>query len=321
MNDDPDGGRSPGRRPTRSARRHAARRGPPLRADPRSATRRPWAWASTGDPAGASPWQDPATRPAGAGPAAPGGAYAGRGRRAGRAMGSLARARARARLGAARARRHAPDEAGRPARRRPRDRSSRSRSCRRSSPRAARCSSSTAPAPSTDAAPGLDHRDRHRRRAPSSRSPSTSRRRSSTPPPRSGPPSSRSTPVGASRRPVRRRAQGVGSGVIYDSNGWILTNRHVVADASKLTVELKDGRQFPGTRLRHRHPDRPRDRQDRRDRPAGGADRPLRRPQGRPARGRDRQPARAPTRSRSRAASCRARAGRSPSTAASASRT
>jgi len=41
-------------------------------------------------------------------------------------------------------------------------------------------------------------------------------------------------------------SEGVGSGVIYDPNGWILTNRHVVADASKLTVELKDGRQFEG---------------------------------------------------------------------------
>lgn len=39
---------------------------------------------------------------------------------------------------------------------------------------------------------------------------------------------------------------GVGSGGIYDPNGWILTNRHVVAGASELTVELKDGRQFPG---------------------------------------------------------------------------
>ncbi len=42
-------------------------------------------------------------------------------------------------------------------------------------------------------------------------------------------------------------APGVGSGVIFDSNGWILTNRHVIADAAKLTIELKDGRQFPGT--------------------------------------------------------------------------
>ena len=46
--------------------------------------------------------------------------------------------------------------------------------------------------------------------------------------------------------------EGVGSGVIYDSNGWILTNRHVVRDsngqlASSLTVELKDGREFKGT--------------------------------------------------------------------------
>ncbi len=39
---------------------------------------------------------------------------------------------------------------------------------------------------------------------------------------------------------------GVGSGVIYDPNGWILTNRHVVAGSNQLTVELKDGRQFQG---------------------------------------------------------------------------
>jgi S1-C subfamily serine protease len=42
-------------------------------------------------------------------------------------------------------------------------------------------------------------------------------------------------------------SSGVGSGFIYDGDGWILTNRHVVADADKLTVELKDGRQFEGT--------------------------------------------------------------------------
>ncbi|MFL5779500.1 MAG: S1C family serine protease, partial [Chloroflexota bacterium] len=42
-------------------------------------------------------------------------------------------------------------------------------------------------------------------------------------------------------------AEGVGSGVIYDPHGWILTNRHVVANSQKLTVELKDGRQFTGT--------------------------------------------------------------------------
>jgi 2-alkenal reductase len=40
--------------------------------------------------------------------------------------------------------------------------------------------------------------------------------------------------------------QGVGSGFIYDANGWIVTNRHVVADADQLVVELRDGRQFEG---------------------------------------------------------------------------
>jgi serine protease Do len=37
---------------------------------------------------------------------------------------------------------------------------------------------------------------------------------------------------------------GLGSGVIIDSNGYILTNEHVVRDADKLTVKLSDGRQF-----------------------------------------------------------------------------
>ena len=45
---------------------------------------------------------------------------------------------------------------------------------------------------------------------------------------------------------------GVGSGVIYDAAGWILTNRHVVTTAdgkiaAKLIVEMKDGRQVDGT--------------------------------------------------------------------------
>ena len=40
---------------------------------------------------------------------------------------------------------------------------------------------------------------------------------------------------------------GVGSGVIYDSHGWILTNRHVVEGSDRLSVELNDGRVFEGT--------------------------------------------------------------------------
>jgi len=41
-------------------------------------------------------------------------------------------------------------------------------------------------------------------------------------------------------------ASGTGSGFIYDPDGWILTNRHVVEEASELVVVLNDGRQFPG---------------------------------------------------------------------------
>ena len=52
---------------------------------------------------------------------------------------------------------------------------------------------------------------------------------------------------GSGSDPFQQATKGVGSGVIYDPNGWILTNRHVIADATKLTVDLKDGRSFPGT--------------------------------------------------------------------------
>ena len=40
---------------------------------------------------------------------------------------------------------------------------------------------------------------------------------------------------------------GVGSGIVLTSNGYILTNRHVVQGSESLTVELADGRQFPAT--------------------------------------------------------------------------
>jgi S1-C subfamily serine protease len=40
---------------------------------------------------------------------------------------------------------------------------------------------------------------------------------------------------------------GSGSGVIYDPNGFILTNRHVVEEATSLNVVLDDGREFAGT--------------------------------------------------------------------------
>jgi S1-C subfamily serine protease len=40
---------------------------------------------------------------------------------------------------------------------------------------------------------------------------------------------------------------GVGSGIIVDAAGWILTNGHVVDGAGTITVQLSDGRQLPGT--------------------------------------------------------------------------
>jgi serine protease Do len=40
---------------------------------------------------------------------------------------------------------------------------------------------------------------------------------------------------------------GTGSGVIYDADGWILTNRHVAENAESMTVTLNDGRAFDGT--------------------------------------------------------------------------
>jgi Trypsin-like serine proteases, typically periplasmic, contain C-terminal PDZ domain len=40
---------------------------------------------------------------------------------------------------------------------------------------------------------------------------------------------------------------GIGSGVILTSNGYILTNRHVVEGSQTLTVKLSDGTEYPAT--------------------------------------------------------------------------
>ena len=54
------------------------------------------------------------------------------------------------------------------------------------------------------------------------------------------------------RMPQRGRStdqevkQGTGSGFIINNNGQIITNAHVVAGATKVTVTLKDGRTIPG---------------------------------------------------------------------------
>ncbi len=42
-----------------------------------------------------------------------------------------------------------------------------------------------------------------------------------------------------------RQGSGVGSGIIYDDSGYIITNNHVVANAQQLLVTLYDGREFP----------------------------------------------------------------------------
>jgi Do/DeqQ family serine protease len=48
------------------------------------------------------------------------------------------------------------------------------------------------------------------------------------------------------RSPEREIKQGTGSGFIINSNGYIITNAHVVAGATKVTVTLKDGRTIAG---------------------------------------------------------------------------
>ena len=41
--------------------------------------------------------------------------------------------------------------------------------------------------------------------------------------------------------------QGAGSGVIVSSDGYVLTNNHVVEGAKEITVTLPDKREFSGT--------------------------------------------------------------------------
>jgi S1-C subfamily serine protease len=56
-----------------------------------------------------------------------------------------------------------------------------------------------------------------------------------------------STGTSQSQIPLDIPQEGIGSGLIFDSNGWILTNKHVVAGSGTLTVRLNDGRSFDGT--------------------------------------------------------------------------
>ena len=51
---------------------------------------------------------------------------------------------------------------------------------------------------------------------------------------------------GHPRRPQTQGVHSLGSGVIVDEDGWIVTNWHVVRRATKITVVLSDGTKYDG---------------------------------------------------------------------------
>ena len=51
-------------------------------------------------------------------------------------------------------------------------------------------------------------------------------------------------PQGPNQPPQERRQRGIGSGVIFSADGYILTNHHVIEDADEVKVQLLDEREF-----------------------------------------------------------------------------
>ena len=54
--------------------------------------------------------------------------------------------------------------------------------------------------------------------------------------------------------PSERQGQGIGSGVIVSTDGYILTNNHVVAEAKEIKVTISDKREFDATVVNHTIP-------------------------------------------------------------------
>jgi|694.fasta_scaffold30676_2 S1-C subfamily serine protease len=52
---------------------------------------------------------------------------------------------------------------------------------------------------------------------------------------------------GAQQRPAPRTERGQGSGFVYQADGLVLTNAHVVERTDRVTVGMQDGRRIPGT--------------------------------------------------------------------------
>jgi serine protease Do len=48
------------------------------------------------------------------------------------------------------------------------------------------------------------------------------------------------------QREYNRQVQGIGSGVIFHEDGYVLSNNHVVEGATEITITLPDGTEYPG---------------------------------------------------------------------------